>query len=452
MKKEPSDSKSSVSLDRREFLAASIVLGALASAEQPIYSKMLVETEAKDLVTGNRQIPGASISDFHCLSEESAQPPPESIPPDQLPSVPTEKYPYTIELNDVLKLPVKEYEQRFNKGIAFHMVGDTGGDNPTENSPFFRSKVVNCIIKRKDTNNKIAFFYHLGDVVYEIAGDSPKQYADRYNNQLYEPFEKYDAPIFAVPGSHDMQTDKLLAFCDNFVNPKNSKKIVSGVQMIGAQPNFYWHLRLPFANIIGLSTNTKDKGHIDDDQYSWFTELLRSCRNDYEKDNKALIVAMYYAPLDSEVENAGGSDGSPWLYQLTNQAYTNSKMFPHLVLSGHWHAYQRLNVSKPTGEQGVHAIAQTVHVVVGCGGKGTLYPIAANIGDQDNLFDGTNVVMVKKWTPSIDSSKTMTLTDNLHYGFMEIFIDANFITGRFITVDNVERDTFVIDIKNRKIV
>ena len=42
-----------------------------------------------------------------------------------------------------------------------------------------------------------AFFFHLGDVVYNF-GEG--QY---YYDQFYEPFRFYDRPIFAIPGNHD---------------------------------------------------------------------------------------------------------------------------------------------------------------------------------------------------------------------------------------------------------
>ena len=42
-----------------------------------------------------------------------------------------------------------------------------------------------------------AFFFHLGDVVYNF-GEG--QY---YYDQFYEPFRDYDRPIFAIPGNHD---------------------------------------------------------------------------------------------------------------------------------------------------------------------------------------------------------------------------------------------------------
>ena len=68
--------------------------------------------------------------------------------------------------------------------------------------------------------NGPAFFFHLGDVIYNF-GEG--QY---YYDQFYEPFREYDRPIFAIPGNHDgmvfgqsstaPQVPTLAAFLTNF--------------------------------------------------------------------------------------------------------------------------------------------------------------------------------------------------------------------------------------------
>ena len=60
-----------------------------------------------------------------------------------------------------------------------------------------------------------AFFYHLGDVVY-YNGER-----DRYEGQFYEPYLHYTGPIFAIPGNHDGSTvpggdSSLRGFVENF--------------------------------------------------------------------------------------------------------------------------------------------------------------------------------------------------------------------------------------------
>lgn len=471
MKKRPGESKLIArGLDRREFLLGSVILGAFMPKVQGLSSETQIKTNTEHLIANEVGPLITQISSYHFLSSAPAIAPKDSVPINKLPLA--TKNSHTIGLHEVLGMPLEECKRKYSKGIAFHSVGDTGD----EASLTAFLKVVESMNKRLIDNKDIAFFYHLGDVVYEKSGVEREfgtddidegrieNYKKRYAEVLYDPFKNYDRPIFGIPGSHDTQTDYLRAFHDNFCKPNKFRK------WMGTQPNIYWRLSMPFANIIGLSTNSFDsykyqykvltnekkedlrlhKGDIDDDQLKWFTRMLIECKTDYENENKALIVAMHFPPLDSEVELVGGSDGSPWLYYLTNKAYKESGMFPHLVISGHWHAYQRLNVSRPSGRQGTQAIEQVIHVVAGCGGKTHLYPIAAGPGDRDDLFDGTKVVMGNKWIVSTEN--TITTENRLYFGFMEMFIDAEHLTGRFITADGIEQDTFVIDIKNRKII
>jgi hypothetical protein len=42
-----------------------------------------------------------------------------------------------------------------------------------------------------------AFLFHLGDVVYNFGE------GQHYYDQFYEPYRRYDRPIFAIPGNHD---------------------------------------------------------------------------------------------------------------------------------------------------------------------------------------------------------------------------------------------------------
>ena len=77
----------------------------------------------------------------------------------------------------------------------------------------------------------------------------------------------YDAPIFAIPGNHDgMVWDQkqvsLAAFLDNFCAPvvKHADNAGSLHRTTMNQPGVYFTLEAPFASIVGLYSNTPDKG------------------------------------------------------------------------------------------------------------------------------------------------------------------------------------------------
>ena len=87
-------------------------------------------------------------------------------------------------------------------GSRFHAVGDTGAAKQTERrrrrSPTRRASPTRWPpTSTPAAADAPAFFFHLGDVIYEFGED---QY---YYDQFYEPFRAYDRPIFAIPGNHD---------------------------------------------------------------------------------------------------------------------------------------------------------------------------------------------------------------------------------------------------------
>ncbi len=106
-----------------------------------------------------------------------------------------------------------------------------------------------------------AFLFHLGDVVYNV-GEG--QY---YYDQLYEPFRRYDRPIFAIAGNHDGAVygpdvdvpvaPTLQAFLRNFCTstPAPSPDALGSARTTMTQPGVYFTLDAPFVSIIGLYSN-----------------------------------------------------------------------------------------------------------------------------------------------------------------------------------------------------
>src|SRR6266849_3470115 len=74
--------------------------------------------------------------------------------------------------------------------IVFHAAGDTGASNVRKyGNEISVADVLTNDFHTSAAGNRPAFFYHLGDVVYDF-GES--QY---YYDQFYEPFRNYPAPI-----------------------------------------------------------------------------------------------------------------------------------------------------------------------------------------------------------------------------------------------------------------
>jgi Calcineurin-like phosphoesterase len=82
--------------------------------------------------------------------------------------------------------------------IIFHAAGDTGASNEGKYGNEIRvADQVTSDCRTSNAANRPAFFYHLGDVVYNF-GESRYYY-----DQFYDPFRNYPGAIFAIPGNHD---------------------------------------------------------------------------------------------------------------------------------------------------------------------------------------------------------------------------------------------------------
>src|SRR3954452_21957639 len=131
------------------------------------------------------------------------------------------------------------------KKISFDAVGDTGAAKVNsfqtarqalENEANVADAMARDVQDGGATGP--AFFFHLGDVVYNF-GEG--QY---YYDQFYEPFPPYDRPIFAIPGNHDgmvfgqekdlPQIPTLTAFLRNFCNPSPEPSPDAGALMRSA--------------------------------------------------------------------------------------------------------------------------------------------------------------------------------------------------------------------------
>ena len=224
---------------------------------------------------------------------------------------PTGDHPYHLSLKDILS--TEEVESILDSGgISFHTVGSTGGMK--KNTKWFGEIVANHMIadfKYKKDNTNPAFLYLLGKIVY-YWGE-----ASQYYPQFYEPYKKYPAPIFAIPGSYDgnIRPDgtvfSLSAFVNNFCAP--GRMITSdaldvmrhgvtqdNVRYAMTQPNVYWTLEALFVTIIGLYSNVPAEGEFDDDQVSWLIDEMRTAPKD-----KAVIVCVYHPQYSLDTYRGG---------------------------------------------------------------------------------------------------------------------------------------------------
>ena len=146
------------------------------------------------------------------------------------------------------------------------MVGDTG----SLRSPDFQKNVVGQMVRQyQHTGDHPQFLYHLGDVVYNHGE------ASQYQRQFFDPYKHYPAPIFAIAGNHDSDVNPdaapynslepfMTVFCDT--SPHTVAFSGGSERKSMVQPNVYWTLNTPLANIIGMHSNVPKFGIVTEEQ------------------------------------------------------------------------------------------------------------------------------------------------------------------------------------------
>lgn len=287
---------------------------------------------------------------------------------------PTGNYPYHLNLADVV-------QPASTQKLVFHMVGDTG----SVRNPNFQREVVEEMESQFKVDNpadKPQFLFHLGDVVYHHGE------ADRYYTQFFSPYRNYPAPVFAIAGNHDTDVnpetepsyESLDAFKAVFCTPTRQTVPFSGDVnwQSNIQPNIYWTLQTPLANIIGLHSNVPKFGVITPEQRAWFIEELKNAGA--QRPQKALIICIHHAPYSADI-NHGASLA---MIEFLQTAFEETGIRPDIVFSGHVHNYQRFSKSYADGKV-------IPFIVAGSGGFDELHAVVA-IGDdrftaQSPLFD-----------------------------------------------------------------
>jgi calcineurin-like phosphoesterase family protein len=254
--------------------------------------------------------------------------------------------------------------------VVFHAAGDTGASNEGKygNEVRVADQLTNDC-RLADEANRPSFMYHLGDVVYDF-GES-KYYYD----QFYDPFRNYPGPIFAIPGNHDSfvipDTPKsdtpLSIFTRNFCAPAPTitPEAASLHRTAMTQPGIYFALDVPFARVIGLFSNAlEDPGLISSEGGKWkgvpdiqldfLTTQLNRIKK--EKYTGAVILAMHhppfsYAPPPKQGGAGGNHGGSPNMLRQIDTICESEGVYPHAVLSGHAHNYQRFSRTIKFGKQ-----------------------------------------------------------------------------------------------------
>ena len=243
----------------------------------------------------------------------------------------------TLSLSDYL--PGIEKDVKAAGKLVFHSFGDSGGIYGTEAQDAV-AKAIEAQSEGADAASKPRFLYHLGDIVY-FNGEEKL-----YVTQFYEPYQNYNAPVFAIPGNHDGDThvrkgdpadtdpSSLYGFMQNFCNSAGENKFKHRPPM--NQPYCYWKLEAPYLQIIGLYSNVD--GNFDPAgktvQKDWLKEQLKTAPAD-----KWLILTVHHPCYSLDSVHGGYAE----ILADLDAAFRAARRYPDVVLSGHVHDYQRFS-------------------------------------------------------------------------------------------------------------
>jgi hypothetical protein len=312
--------------------------------------------------------------------------------------------------------------------IVFHAVGDTGNTRGPADQSAVADKMVSDY-EDPDPKSVPSFLYHLGDVVYSFGE------AQYYYDQFYDPYREYPAPIFAVPGNHDgmvsplTSTPSLQAFLANFCTagepPHRTPEAGGLVRTAQIQPGVYFTFEAPFVRILGLYSNClEDPGvissqgdefpYLGQTQVDFLITALKRVKSD--KFKGAVIVAVHHPPYVAQIatngdgsQSVGRHGGSPRMLADIDSACAEAGVWPHAVLSGHAHNYQRFT-RRANGREtpfivsgnGGHAVTKLTH-------KGTATVRAPVV--QEALSNGKDSVTFESY-------------DDQDFGYLRILVNS----------------------------
>ena len=342
--------------------------------------------------------------------------------------------------------------------IVFHAAGDTGATD----GPKTENEVVDKLLADftgEDAASVPQFFYNLGDLVYSFG--EHKYYFD----QFYDAYRDYPAPIFAIPGNHDgivlpppagsgLASDSLSAFLANFCAPAftHSPDAVGISRTTMIQPGVYFTLESPFVRILGIYSNILENPgvisstpnpktgkatfpNLSDVQLDYLTAALTRVKTD--KFAGAVLLAVHHPPYAF-----GTHSGSLVMLKQIDAICQKVGVWPHAVLSGHAHNFQRF--TRAIGSR------QIPYYVIGNGGHGLQ---ALSKGAPLRTPQSMPIFA----QPEQKDTVTFENYDDKSYGYLRILVNAQQLRIEYHpasdgTTTKTPDDAVTVDLKTGTIV
>jgi hypothetical protein len=331
-----------------------------------------------------------------------------------------------------------------NGQIIFHATGDCGSTR----GPTTQNEVTDKMVA--DFTGALPaeipqFALLLGDVVYNF-GES--QY---YYDQFYEPYRNYPAPVLAAAGNHDgmisplAHATSLAGYLRNFcADPAQGYTVTpeaGGLSRTAQiQPGVFFTFDAPFVRILVLYSNTlEDPGVISNpDVGSAQIAYLKAALARVKRENfaGALLFAHHHPPYAT-----GGQHGSSVeMRQQMDAVCAAAGVWPHAVLAGHAHNYQRFTRHRPDG-------SDIPYIVCGNGGHNVqkLKSVSGAAVRAPQLFQTASAT---------DDAVTFENYDDTDYGYLRLVVNAGQLRIEYHPASDgagvkTPDDSVTIDLKTR---
>ena len=329
--------------------------------------------------------------------------------------------------------------------IVFHATGDCGSTR----GPTTQNEVTDKMIG--DFTESAAmeipqFCLLLGDIVYNFG--EPEYYYD----QFYEPYRNYHAPVLAAAGNHDgmisplAHATSLAAYLRNFCSdPAGGYSVTpeaGGLSRTAQiQPGVFFTFDAPFVRILVFYSNTlEDPGVIANSaignaQLDFLRAALKRVKS--EKYAGALLFAHHHPPYAI----GGQHSSSVEMRQQMDQICAEAGVWPHAVLAGHAHSYQRFTRHRPDG-------TDIPYIICGNGGH-NVQKLQAPGGVP------LRTPQTIKAQGAADDPVTFENYDDVGYGYLRVIVDPKQLRIEYHpAVDGTQAktpdDNVTIDLATRK--
>ena len=331
-----------------------------------------------------------------------------------------------------------------NGQIVFHATGDCGSTRGLRTENDVTDKMVGDF-DETDPTELPQFCLLLGDIVYNF-GET-----EYYYDQFYEPYRNYHAPVLAAAGNHDGMISPLAhaksldAYLRNFCADPAAGFVVTpeagGLSRTAQiQPGVFFTFDAPFVRILVFYSNTlEDPGVIASDaigdaQLQFLDAALQRVKD--ENYAGALLFAHHHPPYAI----GGQHSSSTAMRQQMDDACAKAGVWPHAVLAGHAHSYQRFTRSRPDG-------TEIPYIICGNGGHNV-----QKLHAQGGVALRTPQVLTAE---SGGDQVTFENYDDQDYGYLRLIVDPRQLRveyhpasdGRAVKTPD---DNVTIDLASRK--